>query len=868
LPMLEWLLARLGWVPASAPGPVSTAATASGAGSVAIGGAAAGALIFAGSNNRFFIIHAADTLTADQIAAIEADPEAKGAVPLPLLTLAVGRKPQDDARLLIEGRRHDPNDPNNLLRDAREVAAPWTETRRFGQALGEFWDLSRQVLETDTERAKLATAARDLGEALANMLLPEEKRLLVDAASGDPPPPLLVIESADELVLTLPWELLRLGDEFTVEAGRLDVARTIDVPKAPVLGSPTEQFSLLVTIAAPQAPGLPELNYEEEAFLITKALHEQVSVVVNEMGEIEDLLRGLRSDPAPLGVHFSGHGGPGVLVFESTTGAADEVAIGQLIERIRREAPGRLPRLFWLACCHGGDPPSLDGSGGLGATASLLHRDGIAQVVGYFGPVYDQLSTWAEAAFYSQIARGRRTRDAIRAARQAMTRPLDSLVPALARDSATARAWVRQAPFAWAQLVLYQRGPDYPIGLPMQTGAPLPDVRTTIRESRWAYENSRTEVLEHGFIGRRSELHRLRRRIREGRSIHVVQGLGGLGKSAFCAEALDLYQREGRAPLPLWCFDVEGTPEPVAALYSQLQRIIGGVLKQEDAEQALQAADSIIRRERISESPAVCFVILVQVVQQVLERPLAIYLDNLESLQVGPATNDPQALGAWISDEAATLWRGLAGLASKQPTLFAVLASTRYRHDDFRNDIVELGALPPDAMWRLLGWLPSLRRLSALTRAELVGGNRQTGAEAARDTSLDGHPRSAVMLEALVARTMARVEDEHGRLDALAEATIQQAENSHLSRAQALQRWAEREQEMLLRPVLGELRGKITADLLFEQLWRHVLDQPARELLVRASVLRGPGEPALLRALVVDDTIAETLSCGSKAAHC
>ena len=774
------------------------------------------------------------------------------------MTLAVNRKPRDDGRLVIEGRRNDPNEPNKLLRDAREVAAPWTETPRFGQALLEFWDLSRQVVETDAERAKLAAAARDLGEALANLLSPEEKRLLIDAASWDPPPPLLVIESADELILTLPWELLRLGDDFTVESGRLDIARTIGVPKAPVLGPPSEHFSLLVTIAAPRAPGLPELNYEEEAFLITKALHEQVSVVVNEMGEMEDLLRGLRSDPAPLGVHFSGHGGPGVLVFESATGAADEVAVGKLIERIRKEAPGRLPRLFWLACCHGGDPPSLDGKGGLGATASLLHRDGIAQVVGYFGPVYDQLSTEAEAAFYREIARGRRTRDAIRAARQAMTRPLDSLVEALARNSGTGRGWARQAPFAWAQLVLYQRGPDYPIGLPIQTGAPLPEVRTTVRETRWAYENSRTEVLQHGFIGRRSELHRLRRRIREGRSIHVVQGLGGLGKSAFCAEALDLYQREGRAPLPLWCFDVEGTPEPVAALYSQLQRIMGSVLKQ-DAEQALQEANSIVRNARVNESPAACFVILIQVVHQLLKRPLAIYLDNLESLQVGPTADDPDALGTWISAEAGALWQGLADLARRQPTSFALLASTRYRHDDFRNDIVELGALPPDAMWRLLGWLPALRRLSAPTRAALVGGNRGAETEAARDGSLDGHPRSAVMLDALVARVIARVEDDHGHLGALAEEGIRESENSGLSRSQALQRWAEREQDLLLRPVLGELHGKITADLLFERLWHHVLDQPARELLVRASVLRGPGEPALLRALVGDDIIAESV---------
>jgi hypothetical protein len=34
------------------------------------------------------------------------------------------------------------------------------------------------------------------------------------------------------------------------------------------------------------------------------------------MGELLDLVEGLRTNPPPHGVHFSGHGGPGVLVFE------------------------------------------------------------------------------------------------------------------------------------------------------------------------------------------------------------------------------------------------------------------------------------------------------------------------------------------------------------------------------------------------------------------------------------------------------------------------------------------------------------------------------------------------------------------------
>src|SRR5207248_7537000 len=99
----------------------------------------------------------------------------------------------------------------------------------------------------------------------------------------------------------------------------------------------------------------------------------------------------------------------------------------------------RFPRFFYLACCHGGDPPSLSkgrdpGQGGIAASATALHRERVTQVVAYFGPVYDSQSTQAEAAFYREIARGRRTRDAVRAARLSMARPFVPAVKEAQRD--------------------------------------------------------------------------------------------------------------------------------------------------------------------------------------------------------------------------------------------------------------------------------------------------------------------------------------------------------------------------------------------------------------------------------------------------
>src|SRR5580693_5427415 len=90
-------------------------------------------------------------------------------------------------------------------------------------------------------------------------------------------------------------------------------------------------------------------------------------------------------------------------------GVRERSQIGELLTEIRRRAPDRVPRFLYLACCHGGDPVALNGDRrGLPATATALHRDGITQVVAYFGPVLDDLSTRAERAFYADLADGQR----------------------------------------------------------------------------------------------------------------------------------------------------------------------------------------------------------------------------------------------------------------------------------------------------------------------------------------------------------------------------------------------------------------------------------------------------------------------------
>jgi hypothetical protein len=127
---------------------------------------------------------------------------------------------------------------------------------------------------------------------------------------------------------------------------------------------------------------------------------------------------------------------------------------------------------------------------------------------------------------------------------------------------------------------------------------------------------------------------------------------------------------------------------------------------------------------------------------------LVLYLDNLESLQTGPRETDGGDFAEWRGCECAGLWNGLLAIQREAPGRLAVLASSRYRHPDF-GAVVAFDSLPADALWRMLLWFPSLRRLSEESRGRLVG-------------RLAGHPRAVEFLDALIEESIRRWEYEHG----------------------------------------------------------------------------------------------------------
>jgi hypothetical protein len=293
----------------------------------------------------------------------------------------------------------------------------------------------------------------------------------------------------------------------------------------------------VINVSAPEDGGL---SYEAEMYRVTRALADSCTPVATELGTLEDLVHPV-ARVRPTGVHFSGHGLPGALVFENDEGQAVVEDIDKIVRSIRGDENLRLPPFWFLASCHGNTTtePSK-GQGGSWSSAAQLHRRGVDHVVGYFGPIVDELSTRAEEALYAAIAAGETTRAAVAKARAALQRLfVEDEVPdeptAPQHTATNDAAFERHAvPFAWAQLVYYHRGPEVPLSVPSSTNIDAFREPMLVRTYRNIGEGS---FLATGLIGRRRELHELRRRLKRGDRIFVLQGLGGLGKTTLARQS-------------------------------------------------------------------------------------------------------------------------------------------------------------------------------------------------------------------------------------------------------------------------------------------------------------------------------------------
>lgn len=657
----------------------------------------------------------------------------------------------------------------------------------------------------DTPDAKATIAALDglaqrIGERLTPVLLSDAARQEVvrRVNERDHGRPKLVIRVSDrggvaDQALALPWELLvPAAGTFAVRDGRLDVVREAVMDGASHLPEPTGPLTVAVTISAPEDQ--TRLDYEKESFRLQGALTSLGQrAAFSDLGGVEDFVEVVKGQRASA-IHFSGHGLPGELVFEDEQGFSRKVPIAELVSQLNFALPeaGAFPRLFFLASCHGATGVALapaevsaaagtrevrgDLAAALGegpSTAATLHRSGFVQVVGYFGPVGDELCTRAEETFYQALSQGETTLHAAASARASLREPLKIDGQRIAY------------PLGWAQLVVYHRGPDHSLALAAEDGRkPLAQ-----RYQRRTVEVSGLPVLETGFVGRRSLQHEIRRRVeRDGVRLIVLQGLGGLGKTALASQLLShTFAPRAEDQLILRGRGLDEEADPIAALRAQAEEH-GKVHRLPHWEERLKRL-----REETPE-PASGFAATFEALREDLPG-LVLYIDNAESLQDGPTTGDPRAFGIW-KPEAQGWW----GEVERLSEAGLILVSTRYGWRGLKAESwIVVDPMSPADVLRMLDAFPCFEPLGRKDRERLA-------------SRVDGHPRTLEVLDRLVSERM----DEQG------------------PGFEVRDPWVN-----LIEPVLPTQSEEIRADLLLEELWDR-LTPPAREHAVRLGVLRRP----------------------------
>ncbi len=337
--------------------------------------------------------------------------------------------------------------------------------------------------------------------------------------------------------LEVPWELLA-GDPPQFLAAQPKIlycpVRRTGTPQTPPPPPPYRLHTLFIA-ASPQ--GVDILDFEREESAILHATGRiGMDLVVEESGnpgllaETLAIGAGFDGDEPPAVLHISCHGQPGAtqkplprLMLETQEGLPEPTSAAQLSQTLGKHRP----RLLFLSACMTSQPDRF-----LNTYSATMVKQGMANVLGWSGSVYDTEATAFAREFYGFLSRGETPAAALARARWEM---MDKGVQWFKHDEGS-RHW------HLARLYLGPGG-----------GGVLSGGRRARRRLGPEYghkefldaRNHRVPVAgRHEFVGRRRELQALLREFGEPtRGGVLVRGLGRQGKSSLAARAANRLTR-------------------------------------------------------------------------------------------------------------------------------------------------------------------------------------------------------------------------------------------------------------------------------------------------------------------------------------
>jgi tetratricopeptide (TPR) repeat protein len=447
-----------------------------------------------------------------------------------------------------------------------QVAYHQADLRQMGASLKRgLFDL-RDYLDQYVAASEQSLAIADIGVAIAQHLLGPQ--IFEKLQQGHHQRTLCVHLPAvtgeqDSLAATMArvaWEIAR-PDALSKTLGEhnllVRVTHTLaHKPSSPVPLRPDEALRVLFVFAESRGshPLSARLERRELLRLFKKEIYPNRRVIVHFLTHgvtRQRLFDQIQQHAGYHIVHWSGHGRLNQLELASPGGTKDSISGDELV-RVFNEAGGFLPRLVFLGACQSGDslqprgwrdffsiaqgndrpikPHDNEPSGAAGTAYALLNG-GIPSVVAMRFAVNDDYARELAIRFYRALLADSTPKDAAAALNQARKELAN-------RNSNNAP---RFASCDHATAVLY--GVEQP-GLTLVKG-PSPDIQAQNRLLHAIGEL--TSVSHEHFVGRTWELAGLgadfigSRTGNEVKPVAVITGLGGMGKTALVAEALDLW---------------------------------------------------------------------------------------------------------------------------------------------------------------------------------------------------------------------------------------------------------------------------------------------------------------------------------------
>ncbi len=325
---------------------------------------------------------------------------------------------------------------------------------------------------------------------------------------------LLHLSIRSETFSDIPFELLH-QKEFLVPLRIHMFRRVSDWGWKRKIKPQNRPLRILVMACSPEGISSIEFEREEDTiFEITKTL--PVDIDVEDTGSLEGLTKCLSQNEYDI-IHLSGHAdideGEPFFWMEDEEGGPAKVSSTMLWESLNQSLT--LPRLIFLSACRTGQAPPQ-------AAASFAHYLVLKHsslVLGWGRPVSDSSAIMAAETLYFELSRGRSIADAVFSTR-------NELFNHSCRD--------------WSLLRLFSDGT--PLDVPLVQKGQKRKVRQ--RDIQYTYlENSQIKVLKKGFVGRRRQIQRAIKSLREDETKVglLIHGTGGLGKSCLAGKLCERF---------------------------------------------------------------------------------------------------------------------------------------------------------------------------------------------------------------------------------------------------------------------------------------------------------------------------------------